>query len=156
MSFSCRSPPGGTEPRIARLARACYRPFPLAITGVVSTTAIFSDWAGSFIAGDASSGLPFDRGTRAVPVMLQEWPQQFERQREDDGGILIRGYVREGLEVAHLHRHGIGSHDLGGLPELVGGLELTLGVDNLRSPVAFGLRLAGHRPLHRARGGPRP
>ena len=35
------------------------------------------------------------------------------------------------------------------MPEFVGGLELPLSVDNLRAPFAFGLRLAGHGPLHR-------
>ena len=112
---------------------------------------IFSDWAGSFTPEGCVLGSPIRQrgGTRAVPAVLQERRQQFDRQREDDGGILIGGYFRECLEVAHLHRHGIGRHDLGGLPEFVGGLELPLGVDDLRAPVAFGLRLGGHGPLHR-------
>ncbi len=69
---------------------------------------------------------PISMRARAMSAGPQERPQQFERQREDDGGILIRGHVGEGLEVAHLHRHRIGSHDLGGLPELVRSLELPL------------------------------
>ncbi len=51
-------------------------------------------------------GPPTNQGTRAVPAAPQEWPQQFERQREDNGGILIRGHVGESPEVAHLHRQG--------------------------------------------------
>ena len=35
--------------------------------------------------------------------------------------------------------------------ELVGGLELALGRDDLRAPLALGLGLARHRPLHRLR-----
>ena len=39
----------------------------------------------------------------------------------------------------------------GSLRKLVGGLELALGGDDLRAPLALGLGLARHRPLHRLR-----
>ena len=39
-------------------------------------------------------------------------------------------------------------HDERGVLQPLGGLELALGVDHLRAPLALGLRLAGHRALH--------
>src|SRR6185312_9948018 len=89
------------------------------------------------------------RRLRTGRGVLQERRQQFDRQRKNDGGILIGGDFRESLQVAHLHRHWIGGHDLGGFPELGGGLELSLCVNHFRPPRALGLGLGGHRPLHR-------
>ena len=66
-----------------------------------------------------------------APTALQEWCQQIDRQWEECGGILIGGHFRERLKIANLHRHGIRRHDLGGLPELGGGLELSLRVEGL-------------------------
>src|SRR5437870_2826401 len=48
-------------------------------------------------------------------------------------------------------RHRVAGDDVGVVAELGRGLELALGVDDLRAPLALGLGLAGDRALHAAR-----
>ena len=52
-------------------------------------------------------------------------------------------------EQTQLHRGRVLLEELGGVAELLGRLELALGMDDLRAALAFGLGLAGHRPAHR-------
>ena len=55
----------------------------------------------------------------------------------------------ESLEVAQLQGRWLAPEDRGGAGELLRGLVLAFGVDDLRPALALGLGLAGHRPLHR-------
>ena len=52
------------------------------------------------------------------------------------------------LEVAELKRGGVAADHVGGVGELGRGLELALGVDDLRAALALGLGLPGDRVLH--------
>ena len=54
----------------------------------------------------------------------------------------------EGLEVAELEGHGLGSHEGGGFDELGGGVEFAFGVDDLGAAFAFGFSLLGHGAEH--------
>jgi hypothetical protein len=61
---------------------------------------------------------------------------------------LLAADLTQRLQVAKLQRDRVASDHVGGLPELGGGLELALGVDDLGAPLALGLGLAGDRVLH--------
>ena len=52
---------------------------------------------------------------------------------------------------SELQRRRVARQHLGRLRELLGGLELALGADDLRAPLALGLGLARHGPLHALR-----
>ena len=67
---------------------------------------------------------------------------------EDDRRVLVDAHLEQRLQVAQLERRRVLADDLGRLGELLRGLELALGGDDLGAPLALGLGLAGHRPLH--------
>src|SRR3954452_21156538 len=73
---------------------------------------------------------------------------QVHRQREDDRRVLVDADLAQGLEIAQLYCRRVLGDDVGGLAQARGGLELALGVDDLRAALALGLGLAGHRVLH--------
>src|SRR3954452_20574635 len=73
---------------------------------------------------------------------------QVHRQREDDRRVLVDADLAQGLEIAQLYCRRVLGDDVGGLAQARGGLELALGVDDLRAPLALGLGLTGHRVLH--------
>src|SRR5262249_4129101 len=77
----------------------------------------------------------------AAAQRLRERRDQVDRQREDDRGAGARAELEQGLEVAQLDRGRVLADDLGGVIEALGGLELALGVDDLRAALALGLRL---------------
>src|SRR6185312_7477044 len=59
--------------------------------------------------------------------------------------------LEQRLQVAELQCGRVGAHDLRRVVQALGGLELALGVDDLRASLALGLRLARHRALHALR-----
>src|SRR4051794_33546061 len=79
---------------------------------------------------------------------LEQGLDEVHGQREDDRRVLVDADLAQRLQVAQLQRRGILGNHVGGLAEPRRGLELALGVDDLRAPLALGLRLAGHRVLH--------
>ena len=97
-----------------------------------------------------------DRRASAVGVALRglgEGAQQVERDREDRrrGVVRARRDLEQRLQVAQLERRRVARQHLGRLGELLGRLELALGADDLGAPLALGLGLTGHGPLHALR-----
>src|SRR5258707_12838563 len=68
--------------------------------------------------------------------------EQVDRDREHRRGVVLGRDLGEGLEVAELHRERLRGEDPGGLGELLAGLELAFGVDDLGAALALGFRLA--------------
>ena len=89
------------------------------------------------------------RSGRRARVRGHERREDVQRQREDDRGALVGPDLEQRLQVAQLQRGRLAAEDRRGVGELLRRLELALGVDDLRAPLALGLGLAGHRPLHR-------
>ena len=82
-------------------------------------------------------------------VGLQQRLDQVER--EHDRRVLVDADLAQRLQVAQLQRGRVLGDHVGGLAQARRGLELALGVDDLRAPLALGLGLARHRVLHRRR-----
>src|SRR5215217_7665361 len=78
------------------------------------------------------------------PVLgLKERFEEVKGYGQDDGGVLLRGYLAHRLEEPELQsRRAL--EPVCGLPEALGGLKLALGGDDLRAPLALALGLAGH------------
>src|SRR5580692_9447706 len=53
-----------------------------------------------------------------------EEAQQFDRERHDQGAVLLGGDLDDGLQQPELQRGRVGGHDRGGLGQLLGGLVL--------------------------------
>ena len=70
------------------------------------------------------------------------------RQREDYGGVFFDADFGEGLQVAELHGERFGGQEVGGFYQLLGGVEFTLGVDDLGTGLAGGFGLLGHGAEH--------
>jgi hypothetical protein len=70
------------------------------------------------------------------------------RQREDDGGILLRADLDQGLQVPQLDGHGLVLQDLSGHGEFLGGSVFSFSVDDFRPPLPLSLRLAGNGADH--------
>ena len=79
---------------------------------------------------------------------LEHRPDQVDRHREHDGRVLISADLAQGLEIAELEGGRVAPDYVGRVGQPGGGLRLALGVDDLRSPLALGLGLAGDRVLH--------
>src|ERR1700682_3064602 len=56
--------------------------------------------------------------------------QQFDREGQDERGVLLGGDLDHGLQQAQLKRRRLFRHDLGGLGELHGRLQFALGGDD--------------------------
>jgi hypothetical protein len=67
--------------------------------------------------------------------------EQVERQREDDRRVLVGADLQQGLQVAQLQRRRLAADDRGRAGELLGGLVLAFGVDDLGAALALGLCL---------------
>ena len=63
-------------------------------------------------------------GVRTVIDLRNQRADQVDRQREHDRGGLLAADLSQGLQVAQLHRGGLGGEQPGGGGELLGGLEL--------------------------------
>src|SRR5208283_1924537 len=74
--------------------------------------------------------------------------EQIDRQRKDDGGIVIARDLLERLQVAKLERDGTLVHDLRGLREPLRSLEFAFGRNHLGAALALGLGLRRDRALH--------
>ncbi len=83
--------------------------------------------------------------------MDPEGLEELDRDREDDRRVVRRADLEQRLQVAELHGDRLLRHHRRGVLEPLGGLELALGRDDLRAPLALGLGLARHRALHVAR-----
>src|SRR5450631_521521 len=78
------------------------------------------------------------RGSLPVIARLaraQERLDEVHRKGEHDGG-LFAAELEQGLEVAQLKCGGVAAEDLRSVVDLLSGLELTLGVDDLRATLA--------------------
>src|SRR5688572_4974799 len=78
--------------------------------------------------------------------VVDEALQHLDRQREDDGAVLLGGDLGQGLQVAQLQGGRLAADDLGRVGELLAGAELAFGVDDLGPLLALGLGLARHGP----------
>ncbi len=65
------------------------------------------------------------------------------------GWILLGRDRDHGLQQPQLERGGLFGHHPGGLGQLLGGLQLRVRVDDACAALTVGLRLPGHRTLHR-------
>ena len=79
-----------------------------------------------------------------VGAGLVEEAQQFDRERHDQGAVLLGGHVDDRLEQAELEGRGVARHDAGGLRELLRGLELAVGGDDAGAALPLGLGLGEH------------
>src|SRR5690242_16879840 len=68
---------------------------------------------------------------------VEERLEELDREREQDRRVLLGRDLDERLEVAELQGAGRAGDDVGRLSELLGGLELALGGDHLRAPLAL-------------------
>src|SRR5829696_4448770 len=67
-------------------------------------------------------------------TQLREGVHQLDREREDDRRVLVDAHLEQSLQVAQLKGGRVLGDDLGSLRELLGGLILALGVDDLGAP----------------------
>src|SRR5579884_2157869 len=74
--------------------------------------------------------------------------EQLDRDGEDDRGIAFGRDLHHGLELAELEGAGGAGDHRGRLAELLRGLQLALGGDDLGPPFPLRLGLPGHGPLH--------
>src|SRR6185312_6243568 len=74
---------------------------------------------------------------------FEEWLDDVDRHRKDDGGILFCADLRQRLQIAQLHGRRNASEDLRRIDKGLRGLELGFRMDDLGAPVAFRLRLLG-------------
>ena len=116
----------GSSSRVGQLGRALGRTQAVALAGAVTALV-------------------------AVLEGLHERLDQVDGHRQDDGRVLVGPDLEQRLQVAQLQRRGVAAHDLGGVEQALGGLELALGVDDLGAALALGLGLAGHGALHALR-----
>src|SRR6266567_2297830 len=95
---------------------------------------------GQGLAGDlfGEGGAGCGRGLRRL---LEESFEQFDREREDRGRIVLGSDLGDGLQEPQLDRRGLGADDVRGLSQLLGRLQLAFGVDDLRPPLALRLGL---------------
>src|SRR5436309_15227842 len=103
----------------------------------------------------SSSGRTF-AGTRVTPAghaasSLDERLEEVDRHREDRRRVALGAHLEQGLKESELYRDRMLADPLRSLGELLGCLELALGGDDLRPPLALRLSLPRHRPLHRLR-----
>src|SRR5262245_54031934 len=77
-----------------------------------------------------------DRAAWSGSALLPEpeRPRQINRQGKDDGRALFTGDIEQRTEVAKLHGLGPPGEDLARLGQPLGGLQLTLGVDDFGTP----------------------
>src|SRR5690242_19382889 len=68
--------------------------------------------------------------------------EQVDRNREHRRGVVLGRDLGERLEIPELHRERLRGEDPGRLGELLAGLELALGVDDLGPALPLRLRLA--------------
>src|SRR5215207_6716343 len=94
--------------------------------------------------------LPWPSGAAVArrPRPSGERLQQVEREREEDGRVLVHPDLEQRLEVAELERRRVPADDVRGVRELLCRLELAVGVDDLRPPLALGLGLTSDSALH--------
>ena len=92
---------------------------------------------------------PNPSGLRQRPRIRHEGREHVDRRGEDDRGRVRGADLEQRLQVAQLQRHRRFRHHVGCVGELLRGLELALGCDDLGPPLPLGLRLTRHRALHR-------
>src|SRR5205823_5411908 len=104
-------------------------------------------------AGEPSRWLTlFGLGLRLrLPRVRVEEPQQLHRERQDQGRVLLGRNLDHGLQQPQLQRGRVALHRRGRLRQLVRRLQLAVGGNDPRPPLAFGLGLARHRAFHRLR-----
>jgi hypothetical protein len=97
--------------------------------------------------------LPIAISLFLCPVLVVDQPgkrlKELDGDGKDDGRVLFHGDLGQGLQVAELNGRWLPGNDRRRVLELLGGTVLAFGVDDLGPLFPLGLRLAGHRPLHR-------
>ena len=97
------------------------------------------------------------RARAAGGIVCGRQPREdVDRRREDDRGRGRRADLDQRLQVAQLQRDRVRLDHHRRVLQPLGGLELALGRDHLRAPLALGLGLARHRALHVRAGSRRP
>jgi beta-glucosidase len=71
-----------------------------------------------------------------------------QRQREDDGGVLLHADLRQGLEVAELDTDRLGGQQFGRIHQALRGRKFALRVDDLGALFAFRFGLLSHGTQH--------
>ena len=102
------------------------------------------------VAAELRRRVAFGQPVSPVPLP-RKGAEQVDRQRQDQRGRALGAHLEHRLQVAELERDRVRRHDVGRVLEALGGLELALGGDHLCAPLALGLRLPRHRPLHAGR-----
>src|SRR4030095_612016 len=91
----------------------------------------------------ASSGLP--------PSSLQDPREKIDRDREYNGRVLLRGDLRESLQISELEGRRVRGEDLCRLSQSSRGGELPAGMDHLGPLLPLRLGLFRYGPLHLGR-----
>src|SRR3954453_5004299 len=77
--------------------------------------------------------------------------EDVDRQREDDGRVLLDADFGQRLEITKLQRGRLRGENVSRIRQSLRRRELALGVNQLRPLLALGLGLLGHRAQHRLR-----
>src|SRR5262245_1628358 len=75
--------------------------------------------------------------SRLTSLASHDGLQPVDRHRKDDRGVLLGGDLGEGLQVAEMDGDGLPLQGLGSVGELLAGLELARGVDDLGALLAL-------------------
>src|SRR4051794_10104575 len=100
---------------------------------------------------DAGATQQYPPQPRPAVALLEERLDQVDRRREDDRAGVRAADLQERLQVAQLQRDRMLLDHERRVFQPLRRLVLTLGVDDLRAPLALGLRLPRHGALHAAR-----
>src|SRR5271165_3135451 len=79
-----------------------------------------------------------------APHELLESRQQINGNREDDGGIFLDSDLGQRLQVTQLNTGRLAGQQVGRVNQALRRREFALGVNDLRSLLAFGFSLLGH------------
>src|SRR5215469_2962599 len=96
----------------------------------------------------SASSTPASVSAARLLTRTEQRLDEVEGQREHDQLGTLVSNVGEGLQVAQLQRTRLLGEGGGSLDERLRRLVLSLGVDDLGAPRAFGLRLLRHRTHH--------
>src|SRR3990167_5766577 len=73
-------------------------------------------------------------------TLLDKGTQQIDGHWKDSSGVLLRRNLYQTLEKTELQGHGVFSHDLGRIRQLLGGLKFSVRMNDLSAPLPLRLR----------------
>src|SRR5271170_4401364 len=76
--------------------------------------------------------------------LLDPLRNQIDRQRKNDRRVFLHANFRQGLQITKLNGGGLFFQNSRGLRQLCRSFKFTLGMNNLRSALPLGFRLAGN------------